>query len=430
MAKSYILNLETSKVELHFEKAEYTALTAEQKAELKHAYLWSRTANAWVSRSISNHYYAIQTAKKLGFTEEERVGQRLSYEEQLDRKAERAEQRAERYEGYADNATKRGQAMQSELESYHGDIAFFTQPIIAGHAGSQAFAKRRQRIFDRYHKGFEEYRKSAYFRDRAETAQQTADKRQLKDPIYLNNRIKECNKHIKQLEKNIVSYEQIIYNKTNNIPVSSFYESKPIADIEGYLNDAIAKAEWEMDKLAFMENCMDEVGGYKFSKDNVKVGYTAKIKRWGKCEIVSAGPKNITFKILEGGAAGGVLTECYAAILEILEVKELEGKLSNPYNVGDILCKHRPVDDSIYKAYQVIKVTVTGIKLQEIAVVNGLPVKDNFVDPKPVQKKVVKSKFSDWIGVYIDNWQLHKYNEPAAPVKKVQKSTSEKSAAK
>ena len=33
--KQYIFNLETTKIELHFEKSEYNALTAEQKADLK-----------------------------------------------------------------------------------------------------------------------------------------------------------------------------------------------------------------------------------------------------------------------------------------------------------------------------------------------------------------------------------------------------------
>jgi hypothetical protein len=413
MSKNYILNLETNKIELHFEKSDYLALSAEQKKELKSSYLWSKTANAWVSRSTNNHYSAIRTAKKLGFTEEERIGERLSYEEQLERKTEKAEHRIERYEQYADNAENRGKAMQSELEKYRGDIAFFTQPIITGHAGSQAFGNRRQKIFDRYFKGFEEYRKSEYFKEKAETAQMTANKVQLKDPVYLNNRIEECNKNIRQLEKNIVHYEQIIYDKNNNIAVSSFYEQKSITEIEKYLNDTIDKVEWEMDKLAFMQNCMDEVGGFKFSKENIQVGYIVKIKSWGKCEIVSAGPKNISFKILEGGASGGVLTECYAAITEVLEVKEQE-KVNNPYQVGDVLCKHRPADDSIYKAYQVIKVTTTGVKLQEITIANGIPNKDSFTNSKPAQKKVVKSKYSDWIGVYMDDWQLHKYNEQVA----------------
>ena len=93
------------------------------------------------------------------------------------------------------------------------------------------------------------------------------------------------------------------------------------------------------------------------------------MRRWGRCEILSAGPVNVTFKILDGGAAGGVLTEAYAAIAEIIEAREPEkpAKIENPYKEGDILCKHRPADDSIYRAYQVIKATAAGVKIVRIS---------------------------------------------------------------
>ena len=410
MSKNYIKNLETGKIELHFSKPEYLALSDELKKEIKRSYLFSHIANAWVSRSIHNHYSAIQTAKKLGFEGEETIGQKLSYEDQLERKAEKAEHRAERYDQYADNANNRGKNLQSELEHYRGDIAFLTQPIIAGHSGSQAFGKRREKIFNRYRKGFEEYRKSAYFQEKAETARQTADKTQLKDPIYLNNRIEECNKHIRKLEKNIVYYEDILYKKNNNEEVPHFYQDKSLEQIQDYLEETMDKIEWQMDKLAFMQNCMDEIGGNKYNKNNIKVGYIVKIERWGKCEIVSTGAKNIKFKILEGGASGGILTDPYAAITEILEAKEeTKETIDNPYKIGDILCKCRPADGSIYKAFQVVKVTKTGVKIMEIAVNNGEPLKDQFIGKELVQRKIVKSKFSEFIGVYDGDWQLHKY---------------------
>jgi len=257
MSKHYVKNLETGKIELHFSKSEYQALSDELKKELKRSYLFSGTSKAWVSRSIHNQWGAIETAKKLGFIEEKKIGERLSYEEQLERKQEKAEHRADRYDQYAENANNRGKAMQSELEKYRGDIAFHTQPIISGHAGSQAFGRRRQKIYDRYHKGFEEYRKSEYFQDRAETARQTANATQLKNPIYLNNRIEECNKSIRKLEKNLVYYDDILYKKNNNEEISSFYQEKTAEQIQGYLNDTIDKIEWQMDKLAFLQNCMD-----------------------------------------------------------------------------------------------------------------------------------------------------------------------------
>ena len=160
----YIFNLETTKIELHFEKSEYAALTMEQKSDLKSAFLWSRAGGCWVSRAKEpNLWRAKQVAAKLGFTEEQRQGERLSFSEQVDRQADRAERRAERYEQYAGNAARRGEALQKPLEHMRGDTAFFTQPIIAGHAGSQAFARRREKMFAQYEKGFEEYRKSGLF---------------------------------------------------------------------------------------------------------------------------------------------------------------------------------------------------------------------------------------------------------------------------
>jgi hypothetical protein len=148
---NYIFNLETTKIELHFEKSEYDALTDEQKREIKRAFLWSNYGKCWVSRAKEPHLWrAKEVAAKLGFTEEQREGERLTYEEQLRRQADRAEERAER--------------LQKPINDMHGDIAFFTQPNINSSSG-RAFTRQRERMFNQYHKGFEEYRKSEYFSD-------------------------------------------------------------------------------------------------------------------------------------------------------------------------------------------------------------------------------------------------------------------------
>jgi hypothetical protein len=308
-----------------------------------------------------------------------------------------------------------GKSLTAELEKYRGDVAFFTQPIIAGHSGSQAFARRRERIFARFKKGMDEYRKSEYFRERADTAQKTADMKQLKNPVYLHNRIKEQNAIIKKLESNIVNYEDKIHRIQNGEIITN-YKNEPLTveQYEEWTESTLEKLEYEIDKLAFFQNCLDEIGGNKFSRENIKVGYIVKIARWGRCEIVSAGPVNVTFKILDGGAAGGILTDPYAAIVEVIQTAEKTvNKIDNPYKVGDILCKHRPADDSIYQAYQVVKTTETGVKLQQIAVKNGIPIPGQFIG-EPMQKKIVKSKWSDWTGVYMDERQLHKYKNKLA----------------
>lgn len=412
----YNLNQETQKIELHFEKSEYMALSEELKKEIQSSFLWSGKAGAWVSRSINNHYRALKVAEKLGLENGGKTGERLSYAEELERKAERAERRADRYEQYAENATDRAKNLQSALESHRGDIAFFTQPIIPGHSGSQAFANYRERLYKRYEKGFEEYQRSDYYKERAATARTTADNAKLKDRVYLHNRIKEQNSILKKLQESIVAREQNLYKLQQGEELKAW--DGTLLTIEGQekgIEATLEKYEWEYGKLEFFEKCLDELGGIQFSKENIKVGYIVNMKRWGRCEIISADPVNVTFKILDGGATGGCLTEPYAAIVEIVEAKETKQTIENPYKAGDILCKHYGMDSSnkVYKAFQVVKVTATGVKLQQIAVENGVPVADRFISDKQTQRKVTKSKWSDWVGVYEDDWQLHKYEVKA-----------------
>ena len=248
--RPYIFNLETTKIELHFEKSEYGALTDEQRSDLKSAFLWSRTGGCWVSRAKEpNLWRAKQVAARLGFTEEQREGERLSFSEQVERQTERAERRAERYEQYAENAERRGAALQQPLNRMRGDIAFFTQPIIAGHAGSQAFARQRERMFAQYERGFEEYRKSEYFQNRAQTARVTADGAKYRDVAYLDRRIKECKKEIKAREKNIIYYEQTLFAIENG-------EKKK--QIDGTPITAEIVNDWIKRELELVEKAMDK----------------------------------------------------------------------------------------------------------------------------------------------------------------------------
>ena len=412
--RNYIFNRETLKIELHFEKEEYQALPEATRKEIKSNFLFSGKTNAWVSRAKEpNLYHAKQVAKKLGFTEEVKQGERLTFAEQVERQTERAEARAERLEGYAVNAERRAEGLQAELNSYHGDIAFFTQPIIAGHSGSQAFARRRQRIYDRYDKGFEEYRKSEYFRSRATTAQNTADGKKFNDPVYLDSRIKECKKTVRQLEKNIIHYEELLFNIENGTPEKneSFYANYTAEQVTEWIESTLERIEAAMDKQAYMENCLDEIGGNRFSRDNIKPGYIVRIQRWGIVEVTGAGPVNFSYKHdLTPNHKDWPGQEPYAAILEIIEAKEpVKEKIANPYKEGDILCKHRPADNSIYRAFQVVKTTATGIKIRPIEVKEGKPLAGQFTSDKVEQKKITKSKYSDFVGVYHDDWQLHKY---------------------
>lgn len=411
MSKNYILNKETQKIELHFSKAEYQALTDSEKKDLKSAYLFSGKTSSWVSRSTNNHYSALRVAKKLGFVDGGSIGERLTFEEELNRKVEKAENRAERYEQYSENAEKRAEQLQAALNSYHGDISFFTQPIIVGHAGSRAFANYREKLFNRYRKGSEEYEKSEYYKDRAETARATAENSKLQDKVYLHNRIKECNKNLKAYQSNIIQHEQTLYRLQQGEQLKNY--KGDLLTIEGQekaIENQLEKYEYEEGKLEFFEKCMEELGGCNFSKDNIKVGYIVDVKRWGKCEVISTGKINFQYKILTGGAKGLGGTEPYEAIEKILEIKEVEG-IKNPYKTGDILVGYNVCGNRVITAYQVIKTTPKGVTLQKIKVESNKPIKDDFMGDKPIRKGIVKSKYSDFIGCYENDWQLNLYKE-------------------
>jgi len=381
--KKYIFNLETTKIELHFDKSEYDALTEKQKAELKSAFLYTKDKR-WVSRAKEpNLYRPRRIANELGFTEEQREGERISYAEQLGRQADRAEERADRYEQYAENADKRGAQLQKPIDAMRGDTAFFTQPIIAGHAGSRAFANRRVKMFAKYERGFEEYRKSEYFKGRAQTARETAEAGKFKDKAYIDRRIKECKKEIRKRTSNIIRFEEILLALENGEQKKK-YNNEPytVEEVTGWLENEMELIEKAMDKQAYLENCLDELGGVQFSKDNIKVGYIVRLDRWDDVEIISTGPQNVIYKILTGGAAGMTLKAAYAEIKEV--IKAAESIKKHPFKVGEQFTATRYTypDENSFKSimtevvYEIIKASDTTIQLRAIGT-NEKPITRN-----------------------------------------------------
>lgn len=70
----YIINRETEKLELHFDKSEYQALADDQKSAIKSNFLFSKRGGCWVSRAkIPNLWRAEQVAKGLGAENQRRA---------------------------------------------------------------------------------------------------------------------------------------------------------------------------------------------------------------------------------------------------------------------------------------------------------------------------------------------------------------------
>lgn len=320
-----IVNRETEKLELHFSREEYAALPESDKAEIKSNYLFSRSAGAWVSRAKwPNTWRAEAVAKRLGAANGGSEGEALSFAEKQERKAERAEARAERYEGYAENAERRGEALQKPINDMHGDIAFFTQPNINTSAG-RAFTRRRDRMFAAYDRGMEEMKKSEYFRDRAETARETAANTLPKNKGFCQRRIKEAQKDIRDGRKLLEEYDAKIARIQAGQIITRYDGSIiTVEDVENWIERQEARVEAAMSKELYYTEALESLGGVPWSKENLHKGDVVTIERYGKVRFVRGGSVNFTYEFLQPHMkyADGSPMQGQAAYAEITAVEQ------------------------------------------------------------------------------------------------------------
>lgn len=357
----YIINRETEKLELHFDKSEYQALSDDQKSTIKSNFLFSRYGGCWVSRAkIPNLWRAEQVAKSLGAENQGKTGELLSFEEKMERKAARAEERAERMDARADAAEQRGEQLQKPINARRGDIAFFTQPNINTSAG-RAFTRQRERMFAAFDRGFEEFKKSEYYAQRAEAARRTANLENSKDKAFCDRRVKDAQKNIKAIQKNLDHYHAMLECDGMGEQHKRF-DGTPIerAEIERWIEDAEERLDSEISRLCYYQSCIDELGGVQFSKENIKPGYVVKIKHYNDCTVLRTGPKNIIFRTPNGFD----LTAAYAEILEIVKAEE-EVKPTHPFKVGETFDVGAYVDGHrVKQVWEIIKSTATTVTLK------------------------------------------------------------------
>ena len=334
----YQINRETQKLELIFSKEEYQALPSEQKSEIKGAFLFSRSIGGWVSRAKApNLWRAEQVAKKLGAEARGKVGEALSFAEQQERKAERAEARAERMEYRAEQAERRGEDLQKPINDMHGDIAFFTQPNINTSAG-RAFTNRRNRMFAAYERGMEEFKKSEYYAERAAAARETAEQTRPTDKGFCERRIRDAQKTIRAQRQNLELYRQRL-DKLNSGEEVKRWNGEPLTvpEVERWIEDAEEIIEAAISKEIYYTECLEELGGVQFSRENVKPGYIVELNsgiyRKDVVEVVSAGPKNIKYKTVAGGTAF-ILSASYGEISRVISAEEKEAE-QHPFRAGD-----------------------------------------------------------------------------------------------
>lgn len=298
MEGHYIENLETRRLELHFEKKDYQELDTSIQKEIKSACVFSRHAGAWVSRTQKNHYRSLQLAKKLGLEDHGQKGEKLSFEEQQEIKQEKAERRAERFEGYKKNSEKRQKDLQAEFNTMRKDWSWLTQPNINSSAG-RAFTNQRNKVVARYEKGFEEMKKQNYFSDRIANAERTAEAKQFENPAFLGRRIKECEAQIRDYQRTIESFEVVLKAGEERRYLDGQYQMVKLTDDEkikysGICLKYMERIEEETDKLNFYQTKLSETG-QDFSKETLKERKATHINYRGKIyPIKSLNNKSVT----------------------------------------------------------------------------------------------------------------------------------------
>lgn len=363
----YYRNLSTDKLEMVFDSKEvYTSLPDSCKNLVKSNFLYSNRVKGWVSRAkFPNLYRAEETAKFLGMECRESVGEKLSFEDKMERKVERAEVRAERYMQYSENANKRGEQLQSGFREAARDTSFVTQPNINSSSG-RAFTRYREKLLASYARGFEEFKKSEYYAEKAEAA--LSNSKKPTDKLYILRRQEECEKTIRAQKKNIEKYEGYLSRMDNGETLRN-YKGDIVAReaVEGWVDRSYEIIDDTLSKLVYYDKCMEELGGTEYSKENIKIGYQITHKRWGLCEVTGVGPKNFKYIILEGGAKGMGGSSPYVEIETVVssEEKKVDVK-EHPFVVGEVFTT--PMwngDKYVDTDLKVIKVSAQRVTLED-----------------------------------------------------------------
>ena len=260
----------------------------------------------------------------------------------------------------ADAAEQRGEQLQKPINARRGDIAFFTQPNINTSSG-RTFTRQREKMFAAFERGMDEFKKSEYYAERAEAARRTANLENSKDKAFCDRRVKDAQKNIKAIQKNLDHYHAMLECDGMGEQQKRF-DGTPIerAEIERWIEDAEERLESEISRLCYYQSCIDDLGGVQFSKENIKPGYVVKIKHYNNCTVLRTGPKNIIYRTPNGFN----LTAAYAEILEIVKAEETI-KPTHPFKVGETFEIGAYVDGHrVKQVWEIVKSTATTVTLK------------------------------------------------------------------
>jgi len=273
--RSYLKNLETGKIELRFEKSDYMNMSEADKKQIKSNFLFSSYAGAWVSRAKNNTWSAENVCKQLGANFEGEQGEKLSFAEQVEIQQDKAQNRAERFEARAENAEKKSNQFW-EASNEGKDFLSLGEPIKIGHHSEKRHRALIERNFARMGKCVEESKKAEYYSDRAQTAKYTAEGAQYSNPIYLGNRIKECEAKLRELNR-YLSGIGFVCKTTGGITTKNNPATLNESEAIRYTN----RINEENDKLAFFKDKLLTCGIEIHTKESLKERKCTHVKYGG-----------------------------------------------------------------------------------------------------------------------------------------------------
>lgn len=196
-----------------------------------------------------------------------------SFAEQVEARVERKLTRAERYEGYAENATARSETRLNAASSI-ADAIPLGQPILVGHHSERRHRRDLDRIDTNMRKGIEESKKAEHFSHRVGSLE--IDVRKItQDRSYFMNQIEKEDALLRKLKRNSIAFPK--------------YDYKP------QIAECGEKLAYWRGKLAEVGNALKSQGVRIATPENIKVGSRIKYTRtW--YEVIRISKKSVTIK--------------------------------------------------------------------------------------------------------------------------------------
>lgn len=235
----YIENLETQKLELYFDKTDYKSLSDDKKTFIKKHFLFSRNKQSWISKALNTNTYAFNRLKnfadEIGLKNNGLEGKKINFAEKMDIKQKKAISRLEKYRYISKKLNNESNNIYNEAKKM-SSVIVFGQPILIGHHSEKKDRNFRGKIHNKFKKAFLLSDKAAKINNKDVIDHESNYTNQ----VFLMNRINECEAIIRKSQK---------YNTTK----SNYY-----IEIK--------------EKLEFYQKKLKELGGLKFSSENLKVG--------------------------------------------------------------------------------------------------------------------------------------------------------------